>query len=178
MRIGIDIDDTITKTHECVVSLKKTYLPEYNPNLKLPDDVFVPFIESHERDIHKHAELKDGAKEALEYLHAKGHTIIILSSRGSYYKNITEDTAFQDTYDYFIKNNLPFDKIITNLEEKVSACLENKIDLFIDDNIKVCKSVKDAGIKVVKMARFDDLDNDLETVENWNELIKMIKEMN
>lgn len=31
MRIGIDIDDTITNTYDYVISLKKKYLPQYNP---------------------------------------------------------------------------------------------------------------------------------------------------
>lgn len=177
MRIGIDIDDTITKTHEYVYNLKKDNLPEYDPNELLPNDVFIPFIEKYERDIHQNVLLKDGVKEALDYLHDNGHKIIILSSRGSFYKNITEDTAYQDSYDYFIKNKLPFDKIITNLDDKVKACKENNIDLFIDDKINICESVSASGIKVIKMSNYDDKKTDLEVANNWEEIINRIKEM-
>lgn len=178
MRIGIDIDDTITKTHEYVYYLKKTHLKEYNPEEMLPDEVFIPFIENFERDIHKYAELKDGVKEALDYLHERGHTIIIMSSRGSFYKTIAEDTAYQDSCDYFIKHKLLFDKMLTNLDDKASTSKEEKIDLFIDDNIKTCENVRKTGIKVIKMARFDDRKNDLDIANNWSEIINIIKEMN
>ena len=53
MRIGIDIDDTITKTHEYVIYLKKKHLPEYNPYELLPDEIFKSFIDKYERDIHQ-----------------------------------------------------------------------------------------------------------------------------
>lgn len=178
MRIGIDIDDTITKTHEYVIYLKKTYLKEYDPNELLPNEIFLPFIDKHERAIHKNAELKEGVKEALDYLHKCGHEIIIMSSRGSYYKTIAEDTAYDDSYKYFKKNNLPFDKLITNLNDKVESAKENKIDLFIDDNIKTCESIQESGIKVIKMARFDDRECNLDIAHNWDEIINKIKEMN
>lgn len=177
MRIGIDIDDTITKTHEYVYNLKKNNLPEYDPNELLPNEVFIPFIEKYERDIHQNVSLKDGVKEALDYLHNNGHKIIILSSRGSFYKNITEDTAYQDSVDYFNKNNLPFDKIMTNLVDKVEACKENDIDLFIDDKLSMCESVRAAGIKVIKMSNYSDIETDIEIANNWKEIIDKIKEM-
>ncbi len=178
MRIGIDIDDTITKTHEYVYYLKKTHLKGYNPKELLPDEVFIPFIEKYERDIHRYAELKDGVKSALDYLHESGHTIIILSSRGSFYKTIAEDTAYQDSYDYFIKHKLPFDKMLTNLDDKVATSKEERIDLFIDDNIKTCENVRNSGVKVIKMARFDDYETNLDIASNWSEIINKIKEMN
>lgn len=178
MRIGIDIDDTITKTHEYVYFLKKTYLSDYDSSKMLPDDVFIPFIERFERDIHQNVELKDGVKEALDYLHNNGHTIIILSSRGSYYKNITEDTAYQDTVNYFKRNKLPYDKIFVNLTDKRESCIENKIDLFIDDKESECISVESANIPTIKMERKDDVKTNLKVAKNWQEIMMIIKEMN
>lgn len=179
MRIGIDVDDTITKTHEYVIKLKKEAFPDWDPMKMLPEEVFLPFIDKNERKIHQNVELKEGAKEALLYMHEKGHKIIILSSRGSYYNKITEDTAYIDTYNYFLKNGLPFDKIVTNLDGKVEACLENKIDLFIDDNIDVCKSVNDANIKVINMKHKNknNFECNLDTVSNWSEIISKLEEM-
>lgn len=112
-------------------------------------------------------------------MHEKGHKIIILSSRGSYYNKITEDTAYIDTYNYFLKHGLPFDKIVTNLDGKVEACLENKIDLFIDDNIGVLMRVNDANIKVINMnhKNKNDFECNLDTVSNWSEIISKLEEM-
>lgn len=177
MKIGIDVDDTITKTHEYVIYLKKKHLPQYDANLKLQEEVFLPFIEKYEREIHQNVQLKNGAKEALDWLKKRGHEIIILSSRGSFYNNVTEDTAYIDTKNYFIKNNLPFDQIIVNLRNKKEAAILNQIDVFIDDKINVCKEVKSAGINVIKMARFDDIKTDLKIANTWEEIISMIKEI-
>ncbi len=66
----------------------------------------------------------------------------------------------------------------TNLKEKTEICKENKIDLFIDDNIKLCQSVEDAGIRVIKMFREDDKESNFEIAKNWQDIIKIIKEMN
>lgn len=66
MKIGIDVDDTITKTHEYVIYLKKKHLPQYDADLKLQEEVFLPFIEKYEREIHQNVQLKHGAKEALD----------------------------------------------------------------------------------------------------------------
>lgn len=73
MRIGIDVDDTITKTHEYVIKLKKEAFPDWDPMKMLPEEVFLPFIDKNERKIHQNVELKEGAREAIT-LHARKRT--------------------------------------------------------------------------------------------------------
>jgi len=78
MRIGIDIDDTITNSHDYVIYLKKKYLPQYDSTKLLPDDVFREFINKYDSLIHKNAPLKEGVVEAITYLKNAGHTIYIM----------------------------------------------------------------------------------------------------
>lgn len=171
MRIGIDIDDTITNSHDYVVSLKKKYLPQYNPNELLPDEVFKEFIYKYDSYISKYAPLKEGAQEAISQLKSRGHEIYIMSSRGNYSK-----TAYEDSYNYLINHNIPFDKLLCNIGTKVEAVKEEKIDLFIDDNTKICDLLKESGINVIKMQRYDDEPNDHLSFSSWEEIIKCIKE--
>ena len=42
----------------------------------------------------------------------------------------------------------------------------------------MCQSVEDAGIRVIKMFREDDKESDFEIAKNWQDIIKIIKEMN
>lgn len=171
MRIGIDIDDTITNSHDYVVSLKRKYLPQYNPNEMLPDDVFLEFIHKYDSDIHKNAPLKEGVVEAITYLKNQGHTIYIMSARGNY-----SDCSYEDSKEYLKKHNIPFDKLLCNIGTKVEAVKNAKIDLFIDDNIRVCNELRENGINVIKMKRHDDKENDHLVCANWEEIIKCIKE--
>lgn len=171
MRIGIDIDDTITNSHDYVVYLKKKYLPEYNPNEMLPDDVFDEFIHKYDPLISRNAPLKSGAVKAINELKSRGHVIYIMSARGNY-----SDYAYEDSYNYLKKHNIPFDKLICNIGTKVEAVKEANIDLFIDDNIKVCDLLVKNGINVIKMKRYDDLENNHIVCSNWEEIIKCIKE--
>lgn len=171
MRIGIDIDDTITNSHDYVIYLKKKYLPQYDPYQMLPNDVFDEFIHKYDSEIHQNAPLKEGVVEAITYLKKQGHTIYIMSARGNY-----SDSSYADSYEYLKKNNIPFDKLICNIGTKVEAVKREKIDLFIDDNINICNELRNNGINVIKMRRHDDIENDHLTCDNWEEIIKCIKE--
>ncbi|MDE6142300.1 MAG: hypothetical protein K2G03_06820 [Bacilli bacterium] len=171
MRIGIDIDDTITNSHDYVVSLKKKYLPQYNPNEMLPDAIFQKFIHKYDAKIHKYAPLKEGVVEALTYLKDHGHTIYIMSARGNYSKK-----AYEDSLNYLSRHNIPYDKLMCNLGDKIDAVKNEKIDIFIDDNIRICDKLKDNGVNVIKMKRHDDEENNHLVCANWEEIIKCIKE--
>lgn len=171
MRIGIDIDDTISNSRDYVISLKKKYLPQYNPYEMLPDDVFNEFIHKYDPDIHRNASLKEGVVEAITYLKNQGHTIYIMTARGNY-----SDSSYEDSEFYLKKHNIPYDKLICNIGTKVEAIKREKIDLFIDDNTNICHELKKNGISVIKMKRHDDSVNDLIVCANWEEIIKCIKE--
>ncbi len=171
MRIGIDIDDTITNSHDYVIYLKKKYLPQYDSTKLLPDDVFREFINKYDSLIHKNAPLKEGVVEAITYLKNAGHTIYIMSARGNYSK-----TSYEDSQDYLLRHNIPYDKLICNVGTKVEAVKCEKIDLFIDDNAQVCNSLRNNNINVIKMKRHDDKEENLLTCANWEEIIKCIKE--
>ncbi len=47
------------------------------------------------------------------------------------------------------KNNIYYDKLIVNVRKKGEICKQEKIDLFIDDNISNCLDVTKYGIKTI-----------------------------
>jgi len=44
------------------------------------------------------------------------------------------------------KNNINYDKLITECNNKLLVCKENNIDIFIDDKIETCLELQNGGI--------------------------------
>lgn len=164
MRIGIDIDDTITDTHSCVLAYKKIAYPELDPKEMLPNAIFIEFLEKYELLIHKNVELKDDVVENIQKLH-NNNEIIIITSRGLY----SEET----TKEYLRIHNIPYDEIYFNITEKGLLAKSLNLDIFIDDKNIICKQMLDQGIKSIKMHRDDEIANTLEFT-NWNDITNYI----
>ena len=71
--------------------------------------------------------------------------------------------------------DFPFDELHVNVMEKGVFCKENNIDLFIDNNVKHCSSVKEQGIKTIQFdTNFSTKVKDVLHVTNWNEIYNII----
>ena len=168
MRIGIDIDDTLSKTHEEVIKTKRKFFPEYVTSL-LPPDLFKIFEKNHIRDIHTSSEAKEGASKALKWLHEHNFEIFIITARNT-------DFAYNDSKKFLDNNDLFFDKLIVDSNNKAEVCQKENISLFIDDKESVCDDLSYHGIDVIKMARIDENTSKYNTFNNWEEILEYIKE--
>ena len=78
----------------------------------------------------------------------------------------------------FEKYNIPYDKIIMNVDSKLEFCKQNNVEIFIDDSFETCKKLQENGIKFYlmnsKMNQFVDNDN-IERVFSWNEIYEKIR---
>lgn len=182
MNIGIDIDDTIVNTYDTFIKLvcmkygldypeliskKMEYndlcdkLKNYNEYTK---DLFSILVKS--------VELKENVVEVFKKLQEDGHKIILITAR-----NYEEyDDPYNQTYEYLTKNNIPFDKIIVNIEKKDKVCLDEKIDLFIDDSTNHCRDVSQVGINTLQFsALFNEKVKEFPKVYSWNQVYNIIK---
>ena len=81
-------------------------------------------------------------------------------------------------------NNIQYYGFIMNAQDKVKVAIENNIDIFIDDAIKNCANMAEAGIKTFIMDSIINLNyqNDkLTRVYSWPHLyqeISKLKEVN
>ena len=181
LRIGIDIDDTITDTYPTFLSLVSVYYGmDYNKLLKnkpsykelhktLPE--CEKFVEYCYHIMVKIVPLKEHVIEVLKKLREHDCEIIIITARNS-----SEYTSpYKISYDYLNKMGVPFDKIVAGAKDKGLECVNQGIDIFIDDNIPNCRAVRKKGIRVI---RFDSgskqKDNSFETVRSWNEVYDLI----
>lgn len=164
MKIGIDIDDTITDTHLCVFEYKKLAYPERNPNELLPNNLYKEFMNKYELDIHKHAKLKENVVESIQKLH-NNNEIIIITSRDIRSESITKG--------YLNSNNIPYDQIYFDIKEKGDLAAYLEIDIFIDDHNSICRQMSNVGIKPIKMHR-DDENCEFIEFNNWNDITNYI----
>ncbi|MBE6154229.1 MAG: hypothetical protein E7163_01460 [Firmicutes bacterium] len=168
MVVGIDIDDTISDTS---LSAAK-YLTKYNNkvldyhNLSLED--YDEFAKLYIENIMSEAPLKEGVKEAFEYLHNKEYTIIIITARNLKYS----DNIYDITKEYLKTNRLKYDKILFDREKKGLDANNLGVDIFIDDKERVLDDVSKYGIDCIRITR--DKNSKHKTFINWFDIIKYI----
>ena len=187
MRIGIDLDDTITKTDEILFKYAKIYNEEekilFNINREewnltkafgWNEENIKEFFSKYLKSIYEEAEIKENAKERINKLKDDGNEIIIITARDT--KSLKE--VHEVCEDWLINNKINVDKIVVDGEDKAQKCLENKIDIFIDDNICNCENVyNNLKIPVLLMnGRYNkDYQNPkIKRVYNWNEIYNEI----
>lgn len=179
MRIGIDIDDTITNTYDLVieevakelnVQFKELREKNYNyddlykgcgfpPMSQKIFDVFANLVSK--------IELKDDSQEYLRKLHNEGHEIIFITARSH--------TRPGQNEEYLKKHDIKYSKLIEGAETKEKFAREEQIELFIDDSVKNCKEIKNVGIDVILFdAPYNKKCEDLRRVSSWKEIYEYI----
>lgn len=143
MNIGIDLDDTITNSFEDLMpyfakyfNLDLNYCKENNYSYNnYPEDLkdrkkeFIEYLRSNK--LLNKITIKDDVKEVFKYLHDNNFKIIIITARND---NILFD-AFNETKNYLDEQGVIYDKLFCE-HDKHKILIEEKIDVFIDDNIK------------------------------------------
>lgn len=172
MIIGIDIDDTITKTS--LVSNK--YLKLFDDNYKdyhdLPHDKYIEFIKLYMEKIITNNIIKEGAREAISTLKENGCKIIIITARNNLYCS----NNIELTKKFLKDNHIYYDKIIfdeLNLENKGIQANEERIDIFIDDKEEVLDKIANYNIKCIRIT--DDKKSKYTAFNNWKDIVEYIK---
>lgn len=181
MNIGIDIDDTITNTYETlltIISMKYGLNHKKLISKKLKyEEVYSKLddFDLYKRDLFymmvKSVTLKENVVEVINKLKNNGNNIVFITAR-NYYDYVD---PYKVSYEYLIKNNIPFDKLFVNVYDKGSLCKKENIDIFIDDNVRNCNSVKSVGIRTIQFDNdFTSKVDDVEHVSSWKELYKLL----
>lgn len=173
MKIGIDIDDTITNTTTTTAKYLAKYDHKYDLNSKedFSDRKTFDFLINNIENIQSEVELKPGVKEAFDELKKMGYEIIIITARGG-----ELDYDFEKiTKEYFNKHNLPYDKIFFGNYPKGDVAKQEELNYFIDDRLYNLDDVSIHGIECLHFT--DDLEekSPYKKFNNWNEIIKYLK---
>jgi len=174
MRIGIDIDGVITDTISYVASeLSKLLNREVKPDevahsLGEIENVAQIFEEHGERLLCSLAPMECAA-ESINKL-AMNHEIYIISARFRIH--------YDSTIKWLKKYGINAEKVIfTEGKGKAAICIENGIDVFIEDSVKNALELADHGIKVILYSTEYNSSFQREGIircENWNCIIEAI----
>jgi len=166
MNIGFDIDDTLTdlKVYNKAFCEKEFKLTGKNYKVINENSGFIKemyswsasefdeFWHKVKQQFLENLPVRENAKITLETLKKHGHKIIIITRRFT-------NNPYERSEKWLKKNNLPYDKLIVNAGNKIDACKQNKIDFFIDDDIKTCENLNKNGIKAVVMNNVFNVNN-------------------
>lgn len=187
MRIGLDIDNVILDTDKYLLkAFKKEDKNKRNKGIinKDADYIFCEMFDWSKEEIQDFLErsMEDIAinlkplKNARKYINRllKNNEVFLISNRAyPQYKD-----AYKTTIDNLAKNKINYTKLIlTKTNDKTRACLENKIDIMVDDRVSNLMILLDRDIKCLLMkSRYEKRNfNNLNVVNNWKELYIRLK---
>ncbi len=186
MKIGIDLDNTITDLLEVL----KIYCKEYNENvikrnLLMNEKGFavanlyewterekIDFCIKYLNEAREKAKLKENANRIIHRLKQEGNTIYIITAR----KQIGSTNIYEITQKYLKKNSVEYDELIIQKDKK-QFCIDNNIDVLIDDEPQNIKAVS----QIIPVIAFEEIynvnciGNNIIKVNTWNEVYDVIK---
>lgn len=169
MIIGIDIDDTITKTSEIAAYNLSLFDNSYTDYHNLPKDRYEEFMRKYQAVGLKNAKMKDGVKEAFDYLNNNGFKIIIVTARDTKYSSEIKNI----TLDYLKDHGLKYDKIIFGQSSKGECAKKEGVNIFIDDKETILDDVAKYNIETIKISNIKS--DKHKTFSKWSDIIDYIK---
>lgn len=116
------------------------------------------------------------AKEMIEFFELEGYEYEFITARGSLVSETKEAIIT-----LFNNNGIDITKIRFMVNDKVKTCINSNIDIMIDDNPDVCKSLRDNKIKTLyfRDKNSENLieDDYLKEVNNVGEIIRYIADL-
>jgi len=187
MKIGVDIDDCITKTVDiyCEIantllelSIKSTDILHLDGKIESTGLISTEQMEKINEEIYRRRAFRDleihtDCKEVLTRLHNSGEEIILVTSRDNYLE-IEEDTKF-----WLQKEGILYDGLIL-AGIKGPAISENGIDVFIDDRISYIEEAVNAGAKGIIFTQPWNKSykpgSEVERARNWLEIERVLQD--
>lgn len=188
MRIGIDIDDTITYSNELYVKEALKYDKKrlrgtgYVDKNEYKLDGMFDWSKEEKYDFFryilnysfKNVKMIPDANKIINKLYDEGYEIYFITARS---KRFIDDPV-PETAKWLQKHGFKYHKLITEAREKGVVCLNNKVDLFIDDAINQCEDVSSYDIPVILFEyQYNQNCTKFKKTNSWLEIYKIIKEM-
>ena len=166
MNIGIDIDDTISETFETLLpyaqrytieDLKKESKVHLDGNLKnhfyivymndWDEKEATDFWSRYYGELLKKLNIKTFAADVIKKLKKQGNKIYLITARWE----MRSDNVKKITETWLKENDVEYDYLFMNADDKLKIIQENNIDIFIDDSFNNCKKIVDNSDTTVYM---------------------------
>ncbi len=195
MNIGIDIDGVLTDLEGYIKTVGKKYMIENNLGFDdtmntntiygfLSKEDSYQFWDTHWEKYATTIKPRKNASKVIEKLKNNGNKIIIITARTYDSQIIKNGVKRQKNMEELIikwldKNSIKYDKIVFSNLNKLKACLDNKIDIMLEDSVSNIEQLKD----YVKILCFDAKYNQSYTnsqifrVYNWDDVYNIINKI-
>ena len=185
MRIGIDIDNVISNFNDTLLieyllhdkELRNSGIINKNADyirkgmFDWNENEETNFYKNNIERIVKKLGVIEGAKEYIDKLHDDGHIICIITGRdnGEY----TE--PYNMTKKWLEDNSIYYDNLIlTDKHAKSLKCLEENIDIMIDDSVHICSDCIENGITTILMDTPYNKYSNIQRVKSWKEFYRYV----
>lgn len=193
MRIGIDIDDTLTDIKEELELAALKYANKLGKRIKqdtidlidkndgsiyqvkygFNDKELKYFLKDIQESITQKATPREYVKEAISKLKNEGNEIWIITARDIEF----HDDPYMLSKEWLDRNNIQYDKLIVNARDKAQICKNEEIDLFIDDKVSNCMDIARVGIKTIRISNDNVVYDNFITFKDWKSIYQYINEM-
>ncbi len=195
MNIGIDIDGVLTDLENYIGTVGKKYMLENNLDFdeEMHKNTIYGFLskeDSHQFwDMHweKYAttiKMRKNARNVIEKLKNDGNKIIIITSRTYDSQIIKDGIERQENMKKLIikwlkKNNINYDKIVFSNLNKLKNCLDNKIDIMIEDSVSNIEQLKNYMKIICFNAKYNQsyANSQIYRVSNWDDVYNIINKI-
>lgn len=193
MNIGIDIDGVLTCLEDYISSIGKNFAIKnglgFDDNMSSKSIYgFLSKKDSHRfwdeywEHYAKNITIRPFAKEVISELKKEGNNIFIITAR-TYDRQIVKDgIKRQKNMENMIrlwlkKNEIIYDKLLFSDLNKLKTCLDNNIDIMIEDSIANIDQLKGHMKIICFNAKYnnDYKDNNVIRVYNWKNIYSIIK---
>lgn len=195
MNIGIDIDGVLTDLENYIDTVGKKYMNENGLDFDdtMNQNTIYGFLskEDSHRFWNTHWEhyattikVRKNASNIIEKLKNDGNKIIIITAR-TYDSQIIKDGIKRQKsmkkliINWLNKNNIKYDKIVFSNLNKLKDCLDNKIDIMIEDSVSNIEQLKDYMKILCFDAKYNQsyANSQIYRVYNWNDVYNIINKI-
>ena len=185
LNIAVDIDDTLTLTFQHFQPYVAEYFGADVEELRaknisyenLPDAWQarqLDFYKAYFDRVVPDTPFKSDAAWGIHVLRALGHRIIIITARTTaFYAD-----PYATTVEELRRGGIEYDKLLCTFD-KANACVEEKIDVLIDDLPRNCEAVAAVGVSVINM--ISPVNRDMQMpyprVKNWAEAVDAVRQI-
>lgn len=181
MRIGIDLDDTISRTTEKVQEVCDDYAEKNHLD---PLEIFnseklkLDFFKENLVYIYTNVKIKHDVSDVIRRLKNKGNKIFIITARSNYYLPDDYD-VLEITKEWLKNNNIDVDDIFISAygETKADVCKKNDIELMIDDDPYNYKKISSNGVRCLLFDDREKYDMKEDYVTSWLDIEKYIEKI-
>lgn len=172
MRIGIDIDDTITDTNKVYQKYLRKYCRQerldYVPGMRLNKEDYLKLFQKN--NILSKVKPKKDVKKVLQKWNQLGYKIYIITAREpEKFPNIEETTKR-----FFQELEVQYEKIIFAAKDKYEEAKAFHLDVYIDDQERVLDKFPKNNITLLRMMNQKDFYSKYQKVTSWKEIETII----